>query len=217
MDFDITRFLLNSNTENRKYKLKSVVSCYQNDKYFADVLINGFYYRIMDTQSYPDVKQININQLMQYEPTLLIYEIDYNEKMLTKMKQLFTMALLNNLNQMMLQNMNLFNLGQGFPNQNNANNFLNLKFLVIPQNWDGSQNNSFPISPQVRLDFTLKYAIDKFYSKLVKPKEAIMKFLLNNNLELDVNSQQKLKDLNINENSIIYAIKSPQFDELKFG
>ena len=33
-------------------------------------------------------------------------------------------------------------------------------------------------------------------------------------MELNPNSEQKLIDLNINENTTIYAIKSPDFDKL---
>ena len=95
-----------------------------------------------------------------------------------------------------------------------ANNLF-LKFKVIPENWDGTDNDSFPINPQVTFDSTLKYAIDKFYTKLAKPREAITKFTFND-IELDVNSQNKLKYMNINGNSIIYAIKSPNFDQINF-
>ena len=61
-----------------------------------------------------------------------------------------------------------------------------------------------------------KFAIEKFYQKLAKPRDAIIKFTVNN-IELNVNSEQKLKDLNINESTIIHALKSPNFDELKLN
>ena len=113
--------------------------------------------------------------------------------------------------------MTLSNINQGF-NQNNIGYTgtigFNLKFLVIPQNWNGDNNNAFPITPQVTPDFTIKDTIDKFYSKLIKPRQAIIKFTFNN-MDLDVNSTQTLRQLNINENSVIHALKSPNFDALK--
>ena len=38
-----------------------------------------------------------------------------------------------------------------------------------------------------------------------------------NNMQLDPNSEQKLKDMNINENTIIYALKSQNFDQLSLN
>ena len=120
----------------------------------------------------------------------------------------------------MAMNMNLSMNPMPFQNMNDsAQNitlqYLTLKFVVIPQNWDGSNDSSFPINPQVIMNYTVKEAIDKFYSKLAKPKEAIIKFTYNGQ-NLDPNSEQKLKDLNINEHSIIYAIKSPNYDAINF-
>ena len=223
VEFNISRFLVNKESENVKYKLKAVIACYGNNKYYADVFINGYYYRIMDTQSYPDVKIIDINRLCDFEPVLLIYEIDYQDRTLKKMKKLFTFAFQQNLQQIMQQNISLLNVNQGFQMNNNFENnnqnfidkFINLQFLVIPENWNGSQNDSFPITPQVTSQSTVQYAIGKFYSKLQKPKEAIIKFTYNN-INLDVNSQQKLCDLNINENTIIYALKAQNFDLINF-
>ena len=216
LDLDISPYLLNKNSENRKYFLKAIISCYGNEKYYADVLINGYFYRIMDKQTYPDVKQINVNQLMDFRPVLLIYEIDYTNKMMDKMQKLFTFAIQLNLQKMMLLNLNLTNNVQGFQNNdlNMTTNFITLHFKVIPQNWDGSENESFPINPQVTSESTVQYAIEKFYGKLQKPPNAIIQFNINNNNVLAPNSQEKIKDLNINENTIIYAIKSPNFDQL---
>ena len=216
-NFDISNFLINSNSENKKYFLKAVISCYGFNKYFTDVLINGYFYRIMDVKSGQDVKMIDNNKIFKYEPMLLIYEVDYQNQLLEKLKQIQIFIWTKNITDMMLRNFNLSNNNQGnqFDNINNSTIFLNLKFLVIPENWDGSKNDSFPINPQVTLDSTVQYAIDKFYTKLQKPKEAIIKFTINN-MDLDVNSQDKLKDLQINANSIIYAIKNPNFDNIKF-
>ena len=39
-----------------------------------------------------------------------------------------------------------------------------------------------------------------------KPKDAIINFIFNN-IKLDVKSKQTLKEMNINQNSVIYALK----------
>jgi hypothetical protein len=223
LNIDITQYIINTNSENRKYKLKSVISCYDYNKYLADIFINGNYYRLVDWKNGIDVKLLkNVNQLMEYEPCLLIYEVDYQGQLFEKMKlmqQIDTFYKMSQFMKMMQQNINFANVNQGF-NQMNINDTgktglgFNLKFLVIPQNWNGDTNIAFPITPQVTPDYTLKDTIDKFYSKLIKPREAIIKFTLNNT-NLDVNSTQTLRQLNINENSVIHALKSPNFDALK--
>ena len=216
---DISKYIINQNSENKIFKLKAVVACYDYNKYLVDVFINGSWYRIVDWKSGLDVKMINFNQLFEYEPILLFYEIDYQGKLYEKMKKLQELQSFINAAQyleMMRQNFMFSNSQQ--PNMgNNIDSTkvgFNLKFLVIPQNWNHDENDSFPICPQVTPDSTLKYAIEKFYTKLIKKKEAIIKFTYNNDIELNPNSEQKLIDLNINENTTIYAIKSPDFDKL---
>ena len=220
LDLDISNFIVNKNSENKKFKLKAVVSCYNYNQYLADVYINGCFYRIVDWKQGLDVKPINVNKLMEYEPVLLFYEIDYQGKLYAKMQNLQKIQSVINMAQffdMMMKNF-MFSNSQSPLVQNtivNAFNYgFNLKFLVIPQNWNKDEKEAFPISPQVTKDSTVKYSIDKFYSKLIKKREAIIKFTYNNNIELDPNTEQKLCDLNIDENSIIYAIKSPNFDNL---
>ena len=39
--------------------------------------------------------------------------------------------------------------------QNTNLQYLTLKFVVIPQNWDGSNSSSFPINPQVIMNYTV--------------------------------------------------------------
>ena len=224
LNIDISQFIFNTNSDNRKYKLKSVVSCYNFNKYLVDVLINGNFYRIVDWKVGRDVKLLkSVNQLMEYEPYLLIYEVDYQGKLYEKMKMMqdlntfFKMAQFAQFAQMMQQNITFSNVNQGFNQNNNGSTVMigfNLKFLVIPQNWNGDNNDAFPITPQVTPDFTLKDTIDKFYSKLIKPRQAIIKFTFNN-MDLNPNSVQTLRQLNINENSVIHALKSPNFDALK--
>jgi len=220
LDFDISQYILKKGSDNKKYKLKAVISCYDYNKYLVNVFINGNYYRIVDWKNNNDVKLITTNQLMEYEPILLIYEIDYQGRLYQQFLKLMTIAQMAKYAQMMAMNMNLSMNPMPFQNMNDsAQNitlqYLTLKFVVIPQNWDGSNDSSFPINPQVIMNYTVKEAIDKFYSKLAKPKEAIIKFTYNGQ-NLDPNSEQKLKDLNINEHSIIYAIKSPNYDDINF-
>jgi hypothetical protein len=218
-DIDISKYIINQNSENKKFKLKAVVACYDNNKYLADVLINGCLYRIVDWKSGLDVKPINFNQLFEYEPVLLFYETDYQGKLYEKMKKLQeiqTFITMAQYLEMMKQNFTFSN-SQSPMMGNNIDSTrvgFNLKFLVIPQNWNHDENDSFPINPQVTPDSTIKYAIERFYTKLIKKKEAIIKFTYNNDIELDPNSEQKLSDLNINKDTIIYAIKSPDFDNL---
>lgn len=224
LDIDISKYIINQNSDNKIFKLKGVISRYRRDKYYADVFINQNYYRLMDTKDFnqKDVKMLkNVNQLMEFEPQLLIYEINYQTKLFFQMKKIESVK---NLMQIMFLNFKFASLANQMQfvmnnNNNNCNNnnypqgFI-LKFLCIPQIWDKKEESAIPISPQVLSDFTIQETINKFYQKLAKPREAILHFSFNNVI-LDVNSQQKLSDLNINQNSIIYAIKSPNFDQLE--
>ena len=218
-EMDISKYIINQNSENKIFKLKAVVACYDTNKYLVDVLINGCFYRIVDWKSGLDVKALNVNQIFEYEPILLFYETDYQGKLYEKMRKLQEIQTFINMAQfinMMKQNL-AFSNSQS-PNMGNdidSNKIgFNLKFLVIPQNWNHDENDSFPINPQVTSDSTIKYAIERFYTKLIKKKEAIIKFTYNNDIELDPNSEQKLSDLNIDKDTIIYALKSPDFDNL---
>ena len=89
-----------------------------------------------------------------------------------------------------------------------------LIFSIVPENGDQSLNNNIKICAQVRANFTIEKAIENFYKKLLKPKEAIKRFILNGNI-LDVKSQDTLASMNIDESTIIKAIKSENFDSLK--
>ena len=131
----------------------------------------------------------------------------------------YNFSVMNNMEYMMNLNSNFVALNKMTMMVNNrgVTNFgFSLQFKVIPQNWDGTDKNTFPINLQVIPNYSVKQVIDKFYQKLVKPREAIIKFSFNN-IELDTNSEQKLIDLNINEYTIIYALKSLNFDELKLS
>ena len=98
------------------------------------------------------------------------------------------------------------------PMQSKVTNF-QLKFSIVPEIGDQSFEKNMKIYAQVKSDLALKSAIENFYKKSLKKKEAIKAFLFEG-YELDPNSQETLESLGINENSIIKAIKAPNFDNL---
>lgn len=90
--------------------------------------------------------------------------------------------------------------------------FATIKFYIIPENWDKNEENVIKIIPQLTVDDTIQIAVNNFFIKLQKPREAIKEFKLNDN-SIDPQSQQKIKD--IKSDTIIFAIKSDNFDELR--
>ena len=90
--------------------------------------------------------------------------------------------------------------------------FATIKFYIIPENWDKNEENVIKIIPQLTVDDTIQIAVNNFFIKLQKPREAIKEFKLNDN-SIDPQSQQKIKD--IKSDTIIFAIKSNNFDELR--
>ena len=163
----------------------------------------------MDCKEGKDVKEINnINELLIFEPQLLFYEVNFQNNNISKRSPSS-----EDLQSTMKINLNLITNIPFGSKMYSIVNYFTLKFLVIPQIWDQNLDNAITINTQVSDNFTLKNAIDRFFIKLGKPRDAIIHFSINN-VQLDVNSQQKLKDMNINENSIIYALKSTNFEEL---
>ena len=218
-----------------KYKLKAVVSLFYNNmpRYFADININNNWYRYLDLKNNNGVKKLqNIFELKEYEPQLLIYELENTQQSFMNpfynrvntnnniftMQQLFLMQMkqiqMNRLFKIMQQNLMLqsVNLNPN-PNPNNKNDNIMLEFLVIPENWNPLNKDEIVIKPQVKLEDTIEKAINNFYTKLVKPKEAIKEFKFNGNV-IDIHSKVKLKDFGITNNSKIYATKAPNFDQL---
>jgi hypothetical protein len=90
--------------------------------------------------------------------------------------------------------------------------FATINFYIIPKNWDKNEENVIKIIPQLTIDDTIQTAVNNFFIKLQKPREAIKEFKLNDT-SIDPQSQQKIKD--IKSDTIIFAIKSDNFDELK--
>ena len=217
LDFDISNHIINQNCENKKYKLKSVIYRYAENKYFSDVYIYQNFYRFMDCKQGTDVKIIqDVNELMVFEPVILFYEVDYQSQMFEKMKNMSmnqNFPNMSNISDTMKLNLNLINnFPSGFQ-MYDVIKYFPLKFLVIPQIWDSSEENAIKINVQVSNNFTIEEAVNRFFYKLAKPREAIIRFSINN-IQLDPHLQQKLKDMNINENSTIYALKSNDFNEL---
>ena len=89
-----------------------------------------------------------------------------------------------------------------------------LKFILVPEIGDQSETPMNKIIPQVLSTYKFKEAVNNFFTKLVKPREAIKKFLLNENV-IAPDCESTLEKLNINQDTVIKAIKSPNFDELK--
>ena len=251
---------------NPNYILKACISYCNTGKYFADCFVknnnmnnSGSWYRFMDNQiKLLENPLIDINE---YEPQLLLYELDdfyFNNNLIFNP---FTMNYINNNNNMnifinnidnimnnaqfmiyrnmmqfiqqnqsvenaQIQNQNimrnLFNIQpevsqiilnqESNPIQNNIINF-QLKFSIVPEVGDQSFEKNIKVLAQVRSNSTVKMAIDNFYKKALKQREAIKKFLLNGN-ELDPTSESTLDSLNIDDNTIIKAIKADNFDIL---
>ena len=89
-----------------------------------------------------------------------------------------------------------------------------LKFILVPEIGDQSETSMNRIVPQVKSNFKFKEAVNNFFTKLVKPREAIKKFLFNGN-EISPDCEDTLAQLNMNQDTVIKAIKSPNFDELR--
>ena len=216
LNFDISRFIINQECENKNYNLKAVVCRYGPNNYFADVKINSNFYRFMDCLKGIDVKKLNnINELSEYEPQLLFYEIEYPNKALITNEEI-NEQLLSNLSETMSINLNLMNNMSSSSSIHDSLNYVinfTLKFIVRPQIWDQKEESALVINVQVSNDLTLEETINRFFKKLKKPKEAIINFTFKDN-QLDENSKQKLEELNINKYSVIYALKNSNFDDL---
>jgi hypothetical protein len=111
--------------------------------------------------------------------------------------------------------MNIMSNSKNNPPKPNSNiQQFGLKFICVPEFGDQSETPINKIIAQVSSNFKFKEAINNFYMKLVKPRAAIKKFLLNNNA-ISPDCESSLSQLNINKDTIIKAIKSPNFDQMK--
>ena len=271
--FNIGNFYSKSRTlglnYNSNYILKSCISYCNTGKYFADcyvqnnnMLYNGWF-RFMDNQV-KYIKDPN-NEINQYEPQLLIYELDDSS---SQQNSFFNMNTLNNINNinnwnnlnlflMNIQNLlnnanyasykNMLEFNKAEPlnvnfqkqnenimmhlNSNDMNNINNininnnpfneqyidfnfqLRFSIVPEIGDQSFEANIKIFAQVNSSFTFEQAVDNFFKKALKKREAIKKFILNG-VELDPKSKQTLATLNIDADTIIKAIKADNFENL---
>lgn len=69
----ICKFNMHGNLKNI-YNLRACVSAYNYNKYFADVRLNGYWFRFMDGQF--KTLDNSKNEIFLYEPQLLIYELE---------------------------------------------------------------------------------------------------------------------------------------------
>ena len=252
------------NILNKNYILKSVISYCNLPKYFSDVCINNKWYRYMEDQ----IKIINESEIHQYEPQILIYELEncrnfriniHNSMNNNNNNNIFVNPFNYNINQMMMNNQynnivftpayqyqqmiiqqqkqqqmlyyqilqsmkmqskKMDNVIPNFDNNNpnnneiNANNdYISLNFLIVPKDWDKNEDKASKIMAQVTLADTFEKAINNFFVKLQKKKEAITEFKFNDNT-IDPKSKETLKDIGINSDSKIIAIKSDDYDKL---
>jgi hypothetical protein len=219
---------------------KYFADCYVRNNFSFMGTPRGAWYRYIDDK----VRLLgNLNfEFNLYEPQLLFYELQDNSFngnfinpfniMLNKMfpfyQQMFMKNNFNNfqmnmpnqgINFFQQQNLNALNIMSNNtkpsnPNPNGNINQFGLKFICVPEFGDQSETPTNKIVAQVSSNFKFKEAINNFYMKLVKPRGAIKKFLLNNN-EISPDCESSLSQLNINKDTIIKAIKSPNLDQMK--
>ena len=109
-----------------------------------------------------------------------------------------------------------YEMNMNNPNNNPMNTQVSnfqLRFSIVPEIGDQTFETNLKIYAQVRSCFTVEQAIDNFFKKSLKKREAIQRFL-HNGMILDQKSKQTLESLNIDENTIIKAIKADNFDNL---
>ena len=247
LKYSISNYVIHNTLSSMNYALKSIIYRIDNKtKYCVDVLINNNWIRFFENQikKLNDIKELYrfepemlIYELINdqtnymnpfYKQSNIINNNNFfvptrEQQIMAQMQQLLMMKMMMmNIQRNLMLNRFVMNV-----NNNNFNNNMNvngdiqslgilLKFLVIPEDWDNSPEQSQKIMAQVTLDDTIEKAINNFFIKLLKPREAIKKFVFNG-IEIEVNSHEKLRDLNINEESIIYAYKADNFDSLNLN
>ena len=113
MKIDMSKYTKTNMHGNIKniYNLKACISLYNYNKYFADVMINGNWFRYMDCK----FKTLCYNEVYIYEPQLLIYELEEPQNFIPNINGFFNpfnmikyQQMLANLGnfQLMMQNYN---------------------------------------------------------------------------------------------------------------
>ena len=240
--FSISNFVIHNTISSMNYALKSIIYRIDNKiKYCVDVLINNNWFRFFGNQI---KKVAEEKELYRFEPVMLIYELindqtnymnpfykqanimnnnnffvpTQQQQIMAQMMQLKMMKMMEIIQQNLMLNQFVMRVNNNNNNNMNVNGDMQtlgiiLNFLVIPEDWDNSPENSLYIKVHVTTDDTIEKAINNFFIKLQKPREAITKFVFNG-IEIETNSQDKLRDLNINEESVIYAYRADNFDSL---
>ena len=140
-EFDIENFITKTRTQgmniNSYYELKAVISYFKSDnvgKYFADCKIKGnmnqnMWVRYIDYNYFP----VNPEEVLIYEPQILIYEVKNNNNM--KMN--------NNINFNMMNQPN-FNYNNNINNSMMNNNHMmnNNNHMMINNNYELNNNNN---------------------------------------------------------------------------
>lgn len=215
--------------QNLDYILKACISCDKEENYFSDIYINNKWYRFMNDK----VKMLENKEkeIIEYEPQILIYEleeyknindinqsynyinsifnkpnnniINFNPSFQLQQKQLQTFIIYNQMRQNITYIHKLLNDNLNYNDYLSINPFyITIIFLIISDN----QGND-KILIKATLDDKIEDIINKFFDIIKKPKNYIKSFLFD--LEnININSNRKLRDYNINQNSIVLAIKN---------
>jgi len=210
---NINDIIYNNNKVDKKYILKSVISLNKSMNsyiYCSDVNINDKWYRYYHNNN-DNAKNINNNELKDYEPQILIYEL--KEDMNQNNNYNNNINLMTNLinNQKKMLNSNNFKKIVDNNFRLNEQNSLNLNFIIVPENYIGDEKYSIKKTIEVTLAETMEKVINKFFIKFGIPREAIKRFAFNHEV-IDVNSKNKLRDFDIENDSEIYAVKADNYD-----
>ena len=182
------------------------------------MFINPFNYNINQMMSNNNFNNIVFTPAYQYQQMLIQKQLQMQQQQqMMQTFQFYNQMMMNNSKVNMINNDNTFIPHFNISNNNNQNSnspFLTLDFWVVPKNWDKVENTvNHKIKVQITLEDSIEKAIDNFYIKVQKKKEAITEFKFNDNT-LDVKSKEKLKDSGFAQNSKIIAIQSDNFDNL---
>ena len=153
-EFDIDNFITKTRTQgmniNSYYELKAVISYFKSDnvgKYFADCKIKGnmnqnMWVRYIDYNYFP----VNPEEVLIYEPQILIYEVKNNNNMNMNNNINFNMMNqpnfnYNNINNRMMNNNNHMMINNNYELNNNNNMMMNFNNNNLNNINNGINNN----------------------------------------------------------------------------
>ena len=155
--------------------------------------------------------QQRLMQMQKQQQMIQTFKIQQQYLMMQAYMNNFKMNFNNNNNNNNNYN-NINNNNNNNQNKVNENKFgIKIKFLIVPKDWDKSENSISIIMVQITLEHTLEKTINTFFSKFELPRESIAEFKFNDNT-LDVKSKQKLSEIGIAHESKILAIKADNYD-----